>query len=69
MKTKKSGPIARFGARYGAVVKEKVRAVEIKQRQKQKCPFCKKLSTKRLAKGLWLCRACKKKFASHSYYI
>jgi len=69
MRTKKTKSIARFGARYGAVVKEKARKVESKQKKRQKCPFCKKQSVKRLSKGLWLCKSCKKKFTSQAYYI
>ena len=69
MRTKKTKSIARFGARYGSVVKEKVRKIEAKQRKKQKCPFCKKQSVKRLSKGLWLCRSCNKKFTSQAYFL
>lgn len=57
-----------FGARYGKTVREKYAEIEIKQRKKQKCPFCKK-TAKRLSKGIWQCKSCKKKFASHAYYI
>jgi len=69
MRTKKTKSMARFGSRYGAVVKEKARAIESKQRKKQKCPYCKKFSAKRLSKGLWLCKSCNKKFTSQAYYI
>ncbi len=69
MRTKKTKSTARFGPRYGAVVKEKARAIESKQRKKQKCPFCKKQSVKRTAKGLWWCKSCKKKFTSQAYYV
>ncbi|UZE93623.1 MAG: 50S ribosomal protein L37ae [Candidatus Pacearchaeota archaeon] len=69
MRTKKTKSTARFGPRYGSVVKERVRAIESKQRKKQKCPFCKKQTVKRLSKGIWLCRSCKKKFTSQTYYI
>ncbi len=69
MRTKKTKQVARFGARYGAVVKEKVRVIEAKQRQKQQCPFCKKYSVKRAAKGIWFCKSCKKRFTGHAYHL
>lgn len=68
-RTKKVKSTGRFGARYGSVVKEKFRKIEDKQRQKQQCPFCSKLSAKRTAKGLWQCKSCGKKFTFHAYYI
>lgn len=59
----------KFGARYGARVRAKWSEIEEKQRKKQKCPYCKKLQVKRLAKGLWLCKACDKKFTSNAYFV
>jgi len=57
-----------FGARYGKSVREKYAKVKNKQKKKQECPFCKK-TVKRLSKGIWKCKSCGKKFASHTYYI
>ena len=68
-KTKKIKHAGRFSARYGTKVKEAVRKIETFQRKKQKCQFCKKYKAKRLALGIWYCEKCKKKFASHSYYL
>jgi large subunit ribosomal protein L37Ae len=58
----------RFGARYGQHIKRKIVDIESRQRKKQKCPFCSK-KVKRLSKGIWKCKSCKKKFAAHAYYI
>ena len=69
MKTKKIAQAGRFGVRYGKKIRESVNAVEIKQRAKQKCPFCSKLAAKRVAKGVWECKYCEKKFASGAYYL
>ncbi len=69
MKTKKIKSAGRFGARYGRKIREKLVKVEQKQRKKQKCPFCGKLSAKRLSKGIWKCKKCNKKFASNAYYL
>jgi large subunit ribosomal protein L37Ae len=68
-KSKKTKSAGRFGARYGKTVKAKLVKVEIKQRVKQKCPFCSKLGVKRLANGIWKCSKCDKKFASNTYHL
>jgi len=68
-KTRKVKSTGRFGVRYGSVIKEKIRAVEEKQRKKQVCPFCSKPKLKRLSTGIWLCKRCGKKFASDAYYL
>ena len=68
-KLKKIKSAGRFGARYGKRAKAKLVAVEIKQKKKQKCPFCKKTGVKRISKGLWYCRKCNKKFANDVYYL
>lgn len=69
VKKKKAGVAGKFGVRYGATVKEKYNAVASKQVKKQQCPYCKKFSAKRTSKGIWYCKACKKKFAAHAYYL
>jgi large subunit ribosomal protein L37Ae len=68
-KSKKSKSAGRFGARYGKREKTKLVKIEVKQRVKQKCPFCEKLGVKRLSKGIWKCPRCDKKFASDTYYL
>ena len=60
-KLKKTKSAGRFGARYGRSVRSKLVDVEVKQRKKQICPFCKKLGAKRLSKGIWDCSKCGKK--------
>jgi len=69
MKTKRTRIIVKFGARYGSTVKHKFGEVASKQKQRQQCPFCKKYSAKRTAKGLWLCASCGKKFTDAAYYL
>ncbi|MEK6945869.1 MAG: 50S ribosomal protein L37ae [Nanoarchaeota archaeon] len=68
-KSKKTKSAGRFGARYGKNVRDRIVAVEQKQKKKQKCPFCGKLGAKRLSKGIWHCKKCGKKFASNTYYL
>lgn len=69
MKTKKVSQAGRFGPRYGKKIREAVVAIEKKQRARQQCPFCKKKTVKRIAKGLWQCRACNKRFAGGAYFL
>ena len=69
VKTRKVKSAGRFGSRYGKSVRERISKIEAKQKVKQTCPFCQKKSLKRLSKGIWLCKKCGKKTASHAYYI
>ena len=69
MRTKKVKSTGRFRASYGSKVKERVLKIEEKQKKKQTCPYCKKKTAKRIAKGLWKCNSCKTKFAAGAYWI
>ncbi len=68
-KSKKTKSAGRFGPRYGKKIRDRLVNVEIKQRKRQKCPFCEKLGVKRLSKGIWQCSKCNKKFAGGTYYL
>lgn len=68
-RTRKIKIAGKFGVRYGSKVKERYTSVVSRQAKKQQCPYCKKYGAKRLAKGLWTCKACDKKFTSHAYYL
>jgi len=67
-RTKKVKASGRFGVRYGLSAKARWLAVEQKKKAKQKCPYCKK-NCKRIAKGIWLCRGCERKFTGNAYSI
>ena len=67
VKKKKIGAAGRFGAGYGKV-KNKLIAVERKQRIKQECPFCKGRA-KREERSIWLCVKCGKNFASGAFHL
>ena len=41
----------------------------IKRVLKHKCPYCKKLAAKRVAKGIFECKKCKAKFTGKAYTI
>ncbi len=67
VKRKKIGAAGRFGAGYGKP-KERLVAVEVKQRVRQNCPHCNG-KAKRLSNGIWKCDKCSKKFVGGTYYL
>jgi large subunit ribosomal protein L37Ae len=69
MAKKKPGSAARFGARYGRSLKEKVSSIEKKQKAKYKCPLCLKPKVKRVAAGIWKCNKCDIKIAGRAYSL
>ena len=66
-KTKKVGSTGRFGVRYGPTVKQRLLALERKQKASYACPNCHKIRVKRLSVGIWQCSKCNIKFAGKAY--
>lgn len=66
-RTKKVGPTGRFGPRYGTKIRALWRAVELKAKQKYKCPSCGAMKVKRAGTAIWQCRRCGLKFAGGAY--
>ena len=66
-RTKKVGTAGRFGSRYGTREKYLLTAIEKQQKQKHQCPVCKKMKLRRVAAGIWQCRACNTKIAGAAY--
>ncbi|RLE50255.1 MAG: 50S ribosomal protein L37ae [Candidatus Methanomethylicota archaeon] len=67
-RTRFIGPVARYGAKYGATVRKRVLAIELKMRAPSKCPRCRTPgSLKRLSFGVWVCKFCGLKFAGGAY--
>ena len=67
-RTKKVKASGRFKVGYGKRSRERLVAVENKQRKKQICPFCNG-TAKRKSAGIWNCKKCKKTFAGGAYYL
>jgi len=67
-RTKKLKSTARFGARYGRRVKQKVLDIEKNQKKLHKCPACNKIKLKRIAMGIYECKKCKTKIADNAYF-
>jgi len=68
-KTRKAKASGRFGAGYGLRSRKRLNKVESLQRKKQRCPFCEKEKVKRMAKGIWQCNGCGKRFSSGIFNV
>ena len=66
-RTKKAGTAGRFGARYGVIVRNRVKTIEAQQKKRHECPVCYHHSVKRVSSGIWECRRCDAKFAAGAY--
>ncbi|MDR0334776.1 MAG: 50S ribosomal protein L37ae [Methanomassiliicoccaceae archaeon] len=66
-RTVKAGSSGRFGARYGVVIRNRVKNIERIQKMRHECPVCHHASVKRESSGIWLCRHCSAKFAASAY--
>lgn len=65
--TKKLGITGKYGARYGATLRKRMKTIEESQHRRYICHSCGKLSVKRFCVGLWRCKSCKQKFAGAAY--
>lgn len=65
--TKKVLSTGRFGARYGVGIRKRILKIELKQKQKYLCPHCSSGRLKRIDRGIFLCKKCKKKFSGGTY--
>ncbi len=54
-RTTKMGVMGRYGPRYGANPRKRVKKLEISQHAKHFCSFCGKFAFKRKAVGIWRC--------------
>jgi large subunit ribosomal protein L37Ae len=66
-RTKKVGIIGKYGTRYGASLRKRVKKIEIEQHSKYTCNFCGKDSVKRTVVGIWSCSRCGKTIAGGAW--
>ncbi|MDY0293695.1 MAG: 50S ribosomal protein L37ae [Candidatus Methanomethylophilaceae archaeon] len=66
-RTDKAGTSGRFGARYGVVVRNRVKTIEAAQKAKHECPVCHHMSVRRVSSGVWTCNHCGAKYAAEAY--
>ncbi len=67
MKTKKIGIAGRLGARYGLKVRKRYADVMSASKKKQKCPYCARLTVKRVSVGIYHCSKCNSEFTGRAY--
>lgn len=67
MATKKVKGAGRFKERYGIKIRTRVNKIEQTSRVKHECPKCTKITLKRQAAGIWVCRNCDVKVAGGAY--
>jgi large subunit ribosomal protein L37Ae len=66
-RTRKVGPVGRFGPRYGVRIRRRVQEVEEGMRRRHVCPNCAAAAVKRRSSGVWACRHCGAVFAGGAY--
>ncbi len=66
-RTKKVGTTGRFGTRYGATTRKRVRKVEQTLKIKHMCPSCDTPKVKRVSIGIWECTFCGYRFSGGSW--
>jgi len=66
-RTKKVGPVGRFGARGGATVRKKRAEIEKILKAHHECPSCLSRTVKRISVGVWRCGKCGHTFAGAAY--
>lgn len=59
----------RFGSRYGRKGRHKTAKIEAEQRKRHKCPYCRAVSVRRVAAGIWNCKKCRSKFTGKAYTV
>jgi|GEM_PF-1555616 large subunit ribosomal protein L37Ae len=67
MTAKKLGPVARYGARYGVRIRQRILEIEREAARETTCPRCGKPKVKRVSTGIFQCTHCEYKFAARAY--
>lgn len=63
------GITGKYGTRYGASLRKRLRKMEVTQHAKYNCAFCGKDTVKRASTGVWNCRSCRKQIAGGAYVL
>ncbi len=66
-RTKKVGSTGRFGTRYGASVRKRIRKIESVMKIKHACPSCDTVKVHRVSIGIWECLFCGFRFTGGSW--
>eukprot|EP01000_Liburna_glaciale_P004933 NODE_4527_length_431_cov_462.353403_g2932_i1.p1 GENE.NODE_4527_length_431_cov_462.353403_g2932_i1~~NODE_4527_length_431_cov_462.353403_g2932_i1.p1 ORF type:complete len:93 (+),score=9.80 NODE_4527_length_431_cov_462.353403_g2932_i1:65-343(+) len=68
-RTQKVGVVGKYGTRYGANLRKRIKKIEISQHAKHWCEPCGRFTIKRKAVGCWYCSKCKKTYAGAAYTL
>jgi len=68
-KTKKVLMAGRYGARYGATLRKRIKTIELKSRAKYRCPKCRTKAVRRVSNGIWYCRKCGAKMTGGAWVL
>jgi large subunit ribosomal protein L37Ae len=66
-RTKKVGSTGRFGTRYGATIRKRIKKVEGILKINHQCPSCNLNKVKRDSIGIWECQFCGFRFTGGSW--
>lgn len=66
-RTKKTGRVARLGARYGVTLRKRLLEIEAQAKGKHVCPSCGVKAVTRTSVGIWTCRRCSYTFTGGAY--
>ena len=66
-RTKKVGSTGRFGTRYGATIRKRVRKIDSSLKITHECPSCNSIKIKRVSIGIWQCSFCGFRFTGGSW--
>lgn len=70
MAKEKLKTVKRLGPRYGLKTRRRLDEIERGYRGKlRRCTKCGATKLRRVAAGIWQCRKCDQKFASHAYKV
>ena len=57
-RTRKVKSTGRFGPRYGATIRKRVRKIEELSKADHRCPRCRQYTVRKQSIGIWSCRKC-----------
>ncbi len=66
-RTKKVGSTGRFGTRYGATIRKRVKKIDDVLKAKHICPSCDSNKVRRMSIGIWECKFCGFRFTGGSW--
>lgn len=66
-RTKKVKSTGRFGTRYGARLRKRIREIDETVKTRHRCPRCRLIKIEQKSVGIWECRKCNYKFAGGAW--